>query len=289
MSTLTKILIVLLTFSSIFLCGIVVTYVGSAQNFKEKSEDQSSQISSARSRNTTLEAELETVKANSERIQANLNQEKNALEIEIQGLTTQLRTAEAARDDASQRLGNLADVTDSFRQTNESQRQLLENTMAENKELLALKSENETELNELTASNIENMAIINQLREEIRRLTEEKTELLSRANQQLQTIGREATAPVPVTPQVSQAQAAATTAPIRLNGLVKAVDMEQNMVEIDLGTADGVTRNMNFHVIRGDRFICDIIIFEVDADRAIGIPELIQETPIAGDFAKTNL
>ena len=36
MSPLTKILIVLLTLSSIFLCGIVVTYVGNADNYKEQ-------------------------------------------------------------------------------------------------------------------------------------------------------------------------------------------------------------------------------------------------------------
>jgi len=36
LSTLTKILIVLLTLSSLFLCGIVVTYVANADNYREK-------------------------------------------------------------------------------------------------------------------------------------------------------------------------------------------------------------------------------------------------------------
>lgn len=36
MNTLTKILIVLLTLSSIFLCGIVVTYVANADNYRQK-------------------------------------------------------------------------------------------------------------------------------------------------------------------------------------------------------------------------------------------------------------
>ena len=39
MSKLTKILIVLLTLSSIFLCGIVVTYVANAENYRQKYED----------------------------------------------------------------------------------------------------------------------------------------------------------------------------------------------------------------------------------------------------------
>ena len=36
MSNLTKVLIVLLTISSIFLCGIVVTYVANADNYRQK-------------------------------------------------------------------------------------------------------------------------------------------------------------------------------------------------------------------------------------------------------------
>ena len=40
MSTLTKILIVLLTISSIFLCGIVVTYVANAENYRKNYLDQ---------------------------------------------------------------------------------------------------------------------------------------------------------------------------------------------------------------------------------------------------------
>ena len=39
MSTLTKVLIVLLTISSIFLCGIVVTYVSNAHNYKKLHTD----------------------------------------------------------------------------------------------------------------------------------------------------------------------------------------------------------------------------------------------------------
>ena len=49
LSTLTKALIVLLTLSSIFLCGIVVTYVASANNYKQKYEDQVKEVQAAKS------------------------------------------------------------------------------------------------------------------------------------------------------------------------------------------------------------------------------------------------
>ena len=47
MSTLTKVLIVLLTLASIFLCGIVVTYVANAVDFKEKYDSQQSRYQTA--------------------------------------------------------------------------------------------------------------------------------------------------------------------------------------------------------------------------------------------------
>ena len=39
MSTLTKILIVLLTVSSVFLCGVMVVYVATTNNYKQKYKD----------------------------------------------------------------------------------------------------------------------------------------------------------------------------------------------------------------------------------------------------------
>ena len=45
---------------------------------------------------------------------------------------------------------------------------------------------------------------------------------------------------------------------------------------------------MKFHVTRGDAFICDIIVLEVDAEEAVGFLELMQEQPQAGDSASTN-
>ena len=59
--------------------------------------------------------------------------------------------------------------------------------------------------------------------------------------------------------------------------------------ELSIGSADGVKKDMVFHVTRGDRFLCDIVIFEVDPDKAVGKMELVQETPKAGDTVCTNL
>ena len=56
-----------------------------------------------------------------------------------------------------------------------------------------------------------------------------------------------------------------------------------------IGSADGVKDGMKFHVTRGDNFICDILIIDVDTDKAVGVLELVQQPPKIGDTASTNL
>ena len=46
---------------------------------------------------------------------------------------------------------------------------------------------------------------------------------------------------------------------------------------------------MKFHVTRGDEFICDILIVDVDTEKAVGVLELVQQPLKVGDNAATNL
>ncbi len=58
MSTLTKILIVLLTISSIFLCGIVVTYVANAEDYRQKYVDLNNRERAARENERNTKEQL---------------------------------------------------------------------------------------------------------------------------------------------------------------------------------------------------------------------------------------
>ena len=61
MSTLTKVLIIVLSVSSIFLCGIVATYVGSASDYKERYETVNAQLGKAKADVREMEAEVRTI------------------------------------------------------------------------------------------------------------------------------------------------------------------------------------------------------------------------------------
>ncbi|MHC4126368.1 MAG: hypothetical protein ACYSRR_07965, partial [Planctomycetota bacterium] len=70
---------------------------------------------------------------------------------------------------------------------------------------------------------------------------------------------------------------------------ISNVDLKNSMAEISLGSADGVKDGMKFHVTRGEEFICDVLIVDIDADKSVGVLDLVQKQPKVGDNVTTSL
>ena len=274
MSTLTKILIVLLTLSSIFLCGIVVTYVANAENYKEQAESTRSKLRASEERETAaIEEKNATIeKANS--LETKLNSTISSLRGEIDQLETDLTTAERERDDAQRRKEGFEAILRANNKTLEENNQLRQEAIEKAAALEAERTNFKTRLDEVTYELVQVTAIRDDLEQEKKALIQ---------------YGYAVAQPVPVTTVLDKAQEAPPIRAIALEGNVRAVDMQKSLVEISIGAANGVKKNMVFHVTRGDKFICDLRIFEVDNDKAVGIPELVQEPPQAGDIISTNL
>ena len=83
MSTLTKVLIVLLTVFSIFLCGIVVTYVANADNQSEIASRYRQQLNSAERVKDDAVSDMEATKAAAQQAQENLQDQIKELGITI--------------------------------------------------------------------------------------------------------------------------------------------------------------------------------------------------------------
>ena len=289
MSTLTKILIVLLTISSIFLCGIVVTYVGSAVNYKEKFDSQRNRINSLKQTQTAAEDNLNnTIKQSRER-ESELNKTIQSLKADINKLKTDLTDAQNKREDALQRADNWQAIATDFSKTTEMQVKLAKDALNDRNLIDTERIENVKELEERTASLIEKMALIDQLEKESRRLREENTALQNKLDNLLQQYGKTIPVSTPVTQIADKAQLATPAADIGLKGTISNVKMENSWAEISIGSANGVRENMVFHATRGDKFICDIVIFEVDPEKAVGTMKLMQEPPKVGDVVSTNL
>ena len=290
MSTLTKILIVLLTLSSIFLCGIVVTYVANADNYRQKYNDIRTDKDSLSKKAKNLTKQVNEKIEQKRLLEDKLSSEIASLKVEIGKLQADLDNAEREKAVLLQKVNNWTSIVQDFRETNDDQGRLLEETLDELKKVQAEQIKDRKELNETTVALVEKMAIIETLEARAKRLIEEKTELQNRLDRFLQPLGKVAAVPVPITPEKAVARPAKPAVEdIALQGLVTAVDLKNSMASISIGTADGVKEGMKFHVIRGDEFICDILIIDIDAEEAVGILELVQKQPKVGDNVSTNL
>ena len=290
MSTLTKILIVLLTLSSIFLCGIVVTYVANADNYRQKYNDIRTDKDSLSKKAKSLTKQVNEKIEQKKLLEDKLSSEIASLKVEIGKLQADLDNAEREKAVLLQKVNNWTSIVQDFRETNDDQGRLLEETLDQLKEVQAEQIKDRKEINETTAVLVEKMAIVETLEARAKRLIEEKTELQNRLDRFLQPLGKVAAVPVPITPEKAVARPAKPAVEdIALQGLVTAVDLKNSMASISIGTADGVKEGMKFHVIRGDEFICDILIIDIDAEEAVGILELVQKQPKVGDNVSTNL
>jgi len=290
LSTLTKILIVLLTLSSIFLCGIVVTYVANADNFKEQNEVLRTKLYATSENEKSSKKQLKENIAKSQRLESKLKNEIASLNIKFSKVENDLKDAEREKATLLAKVESWVSITENLTKTTDDQGQLLKNTLNELSEVKTEQIKQEKELKETTATLIEKMAIIATLEEEKKRLLEEKTGLRRQLDQHLQQFGKLAAPPALATPEKGKARPAAPPArEIALKGLVAAVDLKNSLASISLGKADNVKEGMKFYVTRGDEFICEILIIDIDAEQAVGVLERVQQQPRVGDNVSTNL
>ena len=292
MSTLTKVLIVLLTISSIFLCGIVVTYVANADNYRQMHINLKVEYDAAVTKEESARKQLNLAIEEAGRREQKLKDDNNALNIQIGQLKTERDEAKRRADEKDLLASKWEDLTIEFTNTNEKQGKWLKDTLAKLKAIEVEQIEGDKELKETTAALIEKMTIIETLEKQSRLLLEEKTYLQNELDKLLRQSGRAVAPPVPVTPTKEKVRVAPPTVDIGLKGLITTVDLENSLAEISIGAASGVKPNMKFHVTRADKFICDIVILDVEPEKAIGALELMdvtKEQPKAGDNVSTNL
>lgn len=295
MSTLTKVLIVLLTVFSIFLCGIVVTYVANAENQRERADNLQRNIQSAKASQAAAVEEMEAAKQATEALKAELNAQIADLDAKNKELIAQMD--EVKRQNTVLMAENQQQRASATMATELATKQH-DVAKAAQAQVVALQADQSNVGKELEETNLmlmERMAVIAQLEDKVKRLTEENQEVENRLNQYLQQYGRiAAKAPTTVAPRsaVRPATAAAgQTRTIALSGQVTAVDMKNKFAEISIGAAAGVRQEMKFHIIRGDRWVADMLILEVGPDKAVGLIDLMQQgmQPQAGDTVATNL
>ncbi len=282
-------MVVLLTLASIFLCGIVVTYVANADNFRQKHANLKRDYDGLNKKAEGLTKELADKISEKDELEKRLTAEISDQKANVSAVQAKLDDAERQKAQLLTKVDEFAAVTKDFKETNAKQLQMLQDAQQQLTKVQGEQIVLNKKLDEITAALVERNAIVDTLETEKRRLVEEKATLQNKLDEILRTSGKTVAA-VPVTPErttVRQSQPVA--ADIGLKGQVSGVDMKNSWASISMGAADGVKEGMKFHVTRGDQFICDILIIDVDTDKAVGTLELVQQQPKAGDSASTNL
>jgi hypothetical protein len=214
------------------------------------------------------------------------------LKIQVDQLETQLAEANRKADEAVAQENVWKVLSDDFLTANKDLQTILQGKLDELTSVDARRIQGDKELIETTDTLIQKMAIIDSLEKQLKLQLEEKTDLQSQLGSRLQRSGQTVAPTVTVTPLKETARVATPAVDIGLNGLITTVDMDNSLAEISIGGANGVKQNMKFHVTRADKFICDIVILDVEPENAIGTLELMdvtKEQPKAGDTVSTNL
>ncbi|MFC1762437.1 hypothetical protein ACFL6U_10205 [Planctomycetota bacterium] len=288
MSTLTKVLIVLQTVFTIFLCGIVVTYVGNADNWKEKTENaQASERRVRNEQNSTLE-EWDVFKSEKEEALAGAIKKIEALTAQNTDLAAKLDMSERDRSALTQRIDGLAGQMTVATGASDKQRGMYEEAQAK---LDTIRDENIVLAADLKATNdvlIQKLAVIETQNEQLRRLTEEKTELRGRMEKTLLHYGGAPKATTPVTQTPGLVRPALPMQNISLKGRITDLNLADALAEISIGSAAGLKNEMKLHVTRGNEFVCSIVILDTDAEKAVGILDMVKSNPRVGDVVSTN-
>jgi len=299
-STLTKVLIVLLTVSSIFLCGIVATYVANAEDYKDKWTRLRTQADADRRNSDKANQDLNAAKTEFDRVEQQLNTQIGDLQIQISELDAKLNQSEREKSALLAKVDGWTSIAKDFQQSIDTQQQALNNTQDELHKVESERDKLKSQNKEVTAALLEKMAIISQLEEQGKQLVSEKSQLQTKLAQLLRQFGKKVATTTAAPPKSSdkvqlvapKPPAPVVTTEVRdlgLKGLITRVDLKNSLAEVSIGAADGVKEGMKFYATRGDAFICEVLVLSVDAERAVGYIERVQTPPKSGDNVSTNI
>ncbi|MHC5157330.1 MAG: hypothetical protein ACYSOZ_04405 [Planctomycetota bacterium] len=284
MSILTKILAVLLSVFSLLLVGMVVTFVGNSNNYKASYEEQITLNAVMQGTVTEATRQYNELVKKSGELQKNLQDEILNLKAEKDLLASELRKSERLSMQYQNQANSMTSVLAGLDQSVKNLLASLTKTQKELDEARAEGIKSQKELNQMTSDLYEKIVQLQSSEAEGRRLLEQKTELEKQAA--MAGTPREIVAPVTPLPNQMASPAVAAPAGTDIKGLI--VEIEGDLVTLSVGSADGVAKNMVFHVTRGDRFVCDVIITNVDINRSAGTLDLVVQQPQVNDIASTQ-
>jgi hypothetical protein len=287
LSPFTKVLIILLSLSTMFLCGTIITFVATGNNYKALYENALSEVKSAKSEVQMVSLRENAKSVEYKSLESRLEEKIMGLEGEKAAMAVELRTVQRENENNKAQLTSLTNAMTGIQST-VGKLELSLSSRREQLDAARLASiKDNRRLNETTSMLVEKSVLLDTSEAKSRRLLEMKADL------ERKVTGGFSVAPVEVSSssvvtrlpsRVVSSQPIVTS--VAINGLISQVG--QSLVTISIGAADGVAVGMEFHVTRGNTFICDVVVTNVDTNTAAGVLELVSQRPQVGDSVSTG-
>lgn len=287
MSNWTKIFIILLSVASIFLSAAVIAFVGSTQNYKADFDTQSQEVSNLRSNEAGFYQRMEAKNFQMKELEKRYAATIARLEGEMQSLGADKRTAETERNEAISKVNAWSGTVAGFETTIANLNQSLELAESQLKDLRKKDIESDAKLAGLESQLYEKIVQMKQLGADLRNLREQKKSIEDRLNSLAGTDGGYTSPGVTTTRE--KVTVAPTTLPVGAAIKGQIIDVGDSLVTMNVGSADGVKPGTVFYVIRGDMFICNIKVTNVDVNVCAGTTYRKTVQPRTGDSISTKL
>ncbi len=286
MSTLTKVFILFVSLLAIFLCGLVVTFMSQADNYKMLYEEQRIKSDAA-----------QVVAYTAEKTRA---EERSASNTSTKVLLERLKDL---RDTFSSQNAELAQLrqdvilesskSDTALKLVSTMRELVQNMQNGQENLWASYDQNranmleaQTQVTELTRQLNNERARAGQLEDTNRRRAEQIVvleEQVAKLNQKLDNYNL---AQKEFNNEATVSKAVPTMAGVPIVGEIKELDADK--ASISVGSTSGVRENMRFWIVRGDNFLGNLEIIYVEADQAVGRLSNTRGVIVDGDMVTTD-
>ena len=281
MSVLTRFFVITVTLLSVALVAVVVPFVA-------KTEDYRSQVEEARNLRVRAEmtarlrdAEVAQVQERVAKQLTDLSHEKQTLTAEVARLSEELNTSRAllatAKAENANNGANLAHLSASHEQF----ALIVESMRKELNERRGQALEQQKKIIELADESDRLKAELDSLTRQVRQYQETTVALEDRNADLEKMLGRLDPA---IRQQIEgQDVAGATVRPFMpdylIDGQVTKIARldDETFVELNIGSNDGVEKNMKFRIPRGDDFIANLVVTVVDIDACSGRVVLVDD------------
>ena len=287
MSFLTKLLALLVSLLSIFLCGAVVVFVTNTNNWKKAYQDQETIARAAQSYALEREMALKDQKQmyenkllQSDQLIVDWQSEYAKLENDWKQEATAKIAAESKSDIAVKVSEALADLANKMRQTRDALQRRLEVAHNEKQKAETLVNGLNEELNRERVK-VAQLESIRQRNEEKISALESDIALLEQKYQRAMLASNDARIlPDQVTVRAPQ--------PGRIPIRGEITEVLGDRAAISVGSSSGVRENMEFNVFRGSEFLGSLHVLQVESTQSAGRLQQQQGTIVKGDKVSTG-